>query len=81
MGEIELYKATPNGWDEKRSYLILKKVTTQLSYGRITERYEVVKRWSAQGYGEEGVFTNSLKGVDYTKNELINLVKYEKKTN
>ena len=75
MGKIELYKATPQGWDEKRSYLILKKITTKLSYGKISERYEVVKRWSAQGFGSVGVFTESLKGVDYTKNELQNLTK------
>lgn len=75
MGEIELYKATPHGWSEDRSYLILKKITTVFSYGKISERYEVVKRWSAQGFGEEGIFTESLKGVDYTKNELKNLIK------
>jgi hypothetical protein len=79
MGEIELYKAVPLNWDEKRSFLILKKIITQLSYGRNTERYEVVKRWTAQGWGEKGIFTNSLKGVDYTKNELKNIIKYEEK--
>ena len=79
MGEIELYKAVPNYWDEKRSFLILKKIITQLSYGRTTERYEVIKRWTAQGYGEKGIFNNSLKGVDYTKNELKNIIKYEEK--
>tara|TARA_R110001632_G_scaffold9494_2_gene36462 strand:- start:316 stop:546 length:231 start_codon:yes stop_codon:yes gene_type:complete len=75
MGEIEMYKATINGWDEKRSYLILKKVFGYLSNGGVNERYEVVKRWSAQGYGTDGIFTNSLKGVEYTKNELQNLIK------
>ena len=71
--EIELYKATPKGWSEEYSYLILKKLTVQCSYGTI-QTYEVVKRWSAQGYGKQGVFTNSLNGVQYAKNELNNLI-------
>lgn len=70
-----MYKATVNGWDEKRSYLILKKVFGYLCNGGVNERYEVVKRWSAQGFGEKGIFTNTLKGVEYNKNELQNLIK------
>ncbi len=75
MGEVELYKAVPLGWDEKRSYLILKKITTVLSYGKVLERYEVTKRWSAQGWGLAGIYTDSLKGVSYTKNELRSITK------
>ena len=75
MGKIEVYKATINGWNEKRSYLILKKVFGYLSNGGVVERYEVVKRWSAQGLGAAGIFTDSLKGVEYNKNELQNLIK------
>ena len=52
---LELYKATPKGWSEKLSYLILKKVTTKVSHGAIIEIYYVVKRWSAQGYGKQGI--------------------------
>tara|TARA_R110002126_G_scaffold53535_13_gene144582 strand:+ start:857 stop:1078 length:222 start_codon:yes stop_codon:yes gene_type:complete len=70
MGKIEVYKATINGWDEKRSYLILKKVFGFLSNGGVIERYEVVKRWTAQGVGDDGIFTNSLKGVEYNHSEL-----------
>ena len=70
-----MYKATINAWDEKRSYLILKKVFGNLSNGGTKERYQVVKRWSAQGYGVDGIFINSLKGIEYTKNELQNLIK------
>ena len=70
-----MYKGHPNGWNENRSYLIFKKVFGKLSNGATLERYKVVKRWSAQGYGEDGIFTDSLKGVEYNKNELKNLVK------
>lgn len=75
MGKVELYKSAPHGWDINRNYLIFKKIKGRYSSGLITERYEVTKRWSAQGYGEKGIFTNSLKGVEYTKNELQNIVK------
>ena len=70
-----MYKATINGWDEKRSYLVLKKVFGYLSNGAVNERYEVVKRWSSQGFAEKGIFTDSLKGIEYNKNELQNLIK------
>ena len=66
----ETYKATPKGWDESHSYLVVIKIITKLSSGKILERYEVVKRWSRQGHGEPGKFTNSLKGVHYIENEL-----------
>tara|TARA_R110002072_G_C7625288_1_gene506387 strand:- start:54 stop:284 length:231 start_codon:yes stop_codon:yes gene_type:complete len=75
MGEIERYKATLHSWDEKRSYLIVKKVFGRLSNGAVIERYEVLKRWSAQDYGSKGMFTDSLKGSEYTFNELKNITK------
>tara|TARA_R110000823_G_scaffold303598_1_gene425039 strand:- start:208 stop:444 length:237 start_codon:yes stop_codon:yes gene_type:complete len=77
MGEVELYKGTPKGWDIKRSYLILKKVTNSLSYGKTFETYKVVKRWSAQGYGNLGVLTDSLKDVEYNKTELSVIIEYK----
>ena len=70
------YKATPHNWSENKSFLILEKVVSKLSNGKVLERFKVVKRWSAQGYGEKGIFTDSLKGVEYTKNELTNLSLY-----
>ena len=73
MGEVileETYKICPNGWSPERSYLLAKKIQAKLSTGVVLERYCVIKRWSAQGYGKEGIFTESLKGVEYTKGEL-----------
>jgi len=63
--ETKLYKCAPLNWDERRSFLICKRVI-----GRKYVFYEVVKRWSINGYGEEGTFSNSLKGVTYSENEI-----------
>ena len=72
---LELYKATPIAWDEKRSYLILEKINGRTSYGKITERYEVVSRWSKIEGCEKGILSNSLKGVQYNTNELKDITK------
>jgi len=73
----EMFKATIRDWREERSYLILKKVIGHLSYGGTTERFEVVKRWSAQGWGEAGILTDTLKGVEFTRGELKGLSRYD----
>ena len=64
-------KGILNNWDEKNSYLIFEETKSYSSNGKEYIRYVVVKRWSRQGYGEKGIFTDSLKGVEYTKNEII----------
>lgn len=71
MDFIGFYKGILPNWNEANSYLILDKVISQTSYGKIFTRYVVVKRWSRQGWGEEGIFTDSLKGIEYTPNEII----------
>ena len=39
--------------------------------------YKVVKRWSAQGYGDVGILTDSLKDVEYNKTELSVIIEYK----
>jgi hypothetical protein len=65
------YKGILPNWDAKNSYLILNKLICKTSYGKEFIRFVVVKRWSRQGWGDEGIFTDSLKGVEYTENEII----------
>jgi len=71
MEIIGFYKGILPNWNEKNSYLILDRILSETSYGKKYVRYVVVKRWSRQGWGEEGIFTDSLKGVEYTENEII----------
>ena len=64
------YMCVPHGWDMDRSYLICRKKVSHTSKGREILLYEVIKRWSLNGYGNPPIFTNTLKGSEYTKNEL-----------
>ena len=66
MGEIK-YKCTPHGWSEDRAYLVCKKVILNRSGVAL---YEVVSRWCCGGVFDKGFFTETSKGVQYTKYEL-----------
>ena len=73
MGEVEIYTATIGNWRESKSYLFLKKNIIQMSNGSTFERYEVIKRWNFQGDRKDPILTDSMKGIEFNKSELINL--------
>ena len=77
MREKEIYKAIPSGWDEDKNYLIVKKLISLTSYDSLVIMYEVIKRCSIVGWEKEKVYTNSLNGVQYNKNEIKIIKKYD----
>jgi hypothetical protein len=77
MNEKEIYKAVPSGWDENNNYLIVKKLISLTSYNSLVIMYEVVKRCSVTGWKKEKVYTHSLNGVQYNKNEIKIIKKYD----
>jgi hypothetical protein len=71
MESKQLFLGVLPHWNPNNSYLLFEKIIGETSYGKIFTRYKVVKRWSAQGWGEEGIFTDSLVGIEYTPSEII----------
>ena len=73
INTLELFKVVPNNWDVDRSFLVCKKHVSHSSHllnFKEFIRYEVIERHSAQGYQVPWITTSSLKGCEYTPNEL-----------
>lgn len=70
--DMKLYKMVPKGWSPESSYLIARRVENNINpTGELKTLYVVEMRWTAGGFGEPGKLTKSMRGCEYTPNEIV----------